>query len=219
MNILVIGGGGQPGRFGKDFCDRARVNGHSVYVISHRDYGTGDPKQISADFNNPSSVVDAFRTVMQGVDHLDIMLYNSSAYGYPNNVNSFQSTAQVDIQKHYLNYNVYVLCPHLLSIEALKIMNKNSKIIFLTTGLTLSWMWEEENSDFIRLAGYTGGKSFQNHLMIALANHNDKEVTVTSLSPHFDYKNIDAYKRSLELTYNRILNVEARDNGKIRPVR
>ena len=218
MNILVIGGG-KPGRFGKDFCDRARIDGHSVYVISHRDYGTGDPKQISADFNNPSSVVDAFRTVMHGVDHLDIMLYNSSAYGYPIVANEFRSTTTVDIQKHYLNYNVYVLCPHLLSIEALKIMDKNSKIIFLTTGLTLSRMWEEENSDFTRLAGYIGGKAFQNYLMIALANHNNKEVTVTSLSPHFDYNNIDAYQHSLELTYNFIFNIEARDNGKIRPVR
>jgi hypothetical protein len=219
MNILVIGGGGQPGHFGRDFCDRARLDGHSVYVISHRDYGTGDPKQISADFNNPSSVVGAFRTVMQGVDHLDMMLYNSSAYGYPNNTNDFQSTTRVDIQAHYLNYNTYILYPHLLSIEALKIMNKNSKIIFLTTGLTLNWMWEDEKSDLTRLAGYIGGKSFQNHLMIGLANYNDKEVTVTSLSPHFDYTNVDVYKSSLELTYHRILNVGARDNGKIRPVR
>lgn len=219
MNILVIGGGGKPGRFGRDFCDRARLDGHSVYVISHRDYGTGDPKQISADFSNPSSVVNAFNTVMQEVNHLDIMLYNSSAHGYPNNTNDFQSTTTVDIQKHYLNYNIYILYPHLLSIQALKIMNKTSKIIFLTTGLTLSWMWEDERSDLTRKAGYTGGKSFQNHLMIGLATGNDKEVTVTSLSPHFDYHNIDVYKRSLELTYNRILNVEARDNGKIRPVR
>ena len=219
MNILVVGGGGQSGRFGKDFCDRARQDGHSVYVISHKDYGSGDSKQISADFNSPSSVVDAFKTVMQGVDHLDIMLYNSSAKGYPSHNTHFQSTTRVDIQTHYLNYNTYVLYPHLLSIEALKIMNKTSKIIFLTTGLTLSWMWEDEKSDLNKLAGYIGGKSFQNHLMIGLAIYNDKEVTVTSLSPHFDYNNIDAYKRSLELTYNRILNIDAGDNGKIRPVR
>jgi hypothetical protein len=218
MNVMVVGGGGQTGRFGRDFSDRLRSEGHSVYVISHKDYGTGDPKQISADFNNPSSVVDAFKNVTQGVDHLDIMLYNSSAKGYPLQGHDFQSTTKVDIHQHYLNYNTYVLYPHLLSIEALKIMNNTSKIIFLTTGLTLSWMWQDEKSDLNRLAGYTGGKSFQNHLMIGLANYNDKEVTVTSLSPHFDYNNVDAYKHKFELTYNRILNVGARDNGKIRSI-
>ena len=43
MNIVVIGGG-KPERFGNDFCNRARADGHDVYVISHKDYGTNDPK-------------------------------------------------------------------------------------------------------------------------------------------------------------------------------
>ena len=218
MNIVVIGGGGSTGKFGRDFCDRARNEGHSVYVISHKDYSTGDAKQISADFTDPASVVNAFNTVIRGVDHLDIMLYNSSAGGYPIQAVDYKSTSTVSIQQHYLNYNLYVLYPHLLSIESLKKMDVSSKIIFLTTGLTTSWMWEDESKDFNRLAGYIGGKSFQNHFMIGLATHNDKGVTVTSLSPHFDYQNIDSYNRSLTLTYNRIMNILPRDNGRLRPV-
>jgi nucleoside-diphosphate-sugar epimerase len=55
MNIVVIGGG-KPGKFGNDFCNRARSEGHDVYVISHKDYGTNDPKHIVADFDNPTSI-------------------------------------------------------------------------------------------------------------------------------------------------------------------
>jgi NAD(P)-dependent dehydrogenase (short-subunit alcohol dehydrogenase family) len=218
MNIIVVGGGGNPGRFGRDFCDKARLDGHSVYVVSHKDYNTNDPQQISADFNNPSAVVDAFNTVTQHLNQLDILLYNSSAGGYPQQASDYKSNSTVLIQQHYLNYNLYVLYPHLLSVEALKKMDNTSKIIFLTTGLTTSWMWEDESMDFNRLAGYIGGKSFQNHLMRGLATYNDKGVTVTSLSPHFDYQNADTYNRGLRSTYLRIMNITPNDNGKIRPV-
>lgn len=217
MNILVIGGGGPTGKFGRDFCDRARLEGHSVYVISHVDYNTNDPKQISADFENPSAVISAFATVTKELTHLDMMLYNSSIGSYPGSTSDYCSTTAVSIARHYLNYNVYVLYPHLLSIQALKKMDATSKIIFLTTGLTLR-TWDVNELEYNRHSGYAGGKAFQNHLMSGLANNNDKGVTVLSVSPHFDYNNESAYNNSLHATYDCVMQATAADNGTIKPI-
>ena len=48
MNIVVFGGG-EPGKFGNDFCLLARQQGHNVFILSHRDYATGDPQHAHVD--------------------------------------------------------------------------------------------------------------------------------------------------------------------------
>ena len=52
MNICVIGGGGPTGKFGRDFCDRARDEGHNVYVLSHKNHKQTDHRQMWANFKN-----------------------------------------------------------------------------------------------------------------------------------------------------------------------
>jgi len=74
MNICVFGGGGPAGRFGPDFCSRARSQGHTVHTISHRDH----PNCITANFGNTQDVVDKFQSVAAMVP-LDLVLYNTTA--------------------------------------------------------------------------------------------------------------------------------------------
>jgi hypothetical protein len=50
MNIVVIGGG-EPGKFGNDFCIRAKREGHNVFILSHQDYSTQDPQHYYTDFS------------------------------------------------------------------------------------------------------------------------------------------------------------------------
>jgi hypothetical protein len=59
-----------------------------------------------------------------------------------------------------------------------------------------------ENSDKL---GYYGGKSYQHQLMLALADHNDKNVTVSSISPYFNYEDRASYTKTFSNVYNHIM--------------
>lgn len=213
MNIVVFGGG-EPDKFGSDFCNLAREQGHDVFVLSHKDYATGDPNHAHTDINERQYVVEAFNQLTQSIDHIDIFLYNGHMDGYPSYPDHFKSTAHVSSELWYNNLYLTCILAHVLSIEALKKMSQNSKIVFLTTGMATDF----ERTDYTSMAGYAGIKAAQNHLMIALAHHNDRGALVSSISPHFPYEDRPAYAKVLASVYANILEFDSTQNGKIKVI-
>jgi hypothetical protein len=211
MNIVVIGGG-QPGRFGNDFCNRARDNGHDVYVISHKDYGYNDPKQIVADFTNVEEFLEKFKNLVEHLDRIDILLYNSNAHSYPMIPSLLKSTGVVSIAEWEQSLKSHAIIPHVLSLEALKKMSETSAIVFMTTGMSCY----VTRSKWTNMVGYAGFKGIQNHLMIGLAHHNDKGAIVTCVAPHFPYEDVEKYKVILNTAYEYITQLTKEHNGKIR---
>ena len=131
MNVVIIGGG-TPGKFGNHLALRMRDDGHNVYIVSHRNYHTEHPHDISANFETTQGVVDAFNTVTKDVGIIDMILFNSNAGSYPCDEASFTSTSVVDLKSWEENIRLACHIPHVLGVEALKRMNENSKIIFTT---------------------------------------------------------------------------------------
>jgi hypothetical protein len=211
MNIVVIGGG-SPGKFGNDFCNRARSEGHDVYVISHKDYGTNDPKQVVADFSNEINVTQTFLNLTQSIDQIDLFLYNSNYYHYPGRADELKSTANISKKNWVDSLTMHVVIPHMLVIESLKKMTKGSKIVFMTTGMSFSL----NRTSWTANVGYAGFKGIQNQLMLGLADHNDKEAIATCVAPHFPYDNVDEYKIVLNNVYEYIMNLSEINNRKIR---
>jgi NAD(P)-dependent dehydrogenase (short-subunit alcohol dehydrogenase family) len=203
MNIVVIGGG-QPGKFGNDFANQAKEEGHNVLILSHRDYGTNDPTHAWADFSERQSVVDQFRLLTADLDRIDIFLYNTAYASYPSDPSLFKSTANVSTVGWISNLYVNVLLPHVLSVEALKKMGRGSKLVFMTTRMALQF----NRTEYTDMAGYAGTKATQTHLMLALAYHNDRGAIATSISPHFPYDNKEEYRKTFEKTYEYILTFD-----------
>jgi NAD(P)-dependent dehydrogenase (short-subunit alcohol dehydrogenase family) len=213
MNICVIGGAGPKGKFGRDFCDRARDEGHAVYVLSHKDHGQGDPKQSWANFNSVESVVDMFTQLIADIDHIDIFVYNSNPHPHRPSLDiDYKSTSIITSEMWYNTIIGHAIIPHRLCIEALKKMSADSKLIFLVSGLAVPY--NEHN--YTHLVGYSTGKSIQIFMMKAFAEHNDRGAIATAVSPHFDYTNADRYKITVDKVYNYILDMDRSENGKIK---
>ena len=219
MNILVIGPGDETGKFGRDFCDLAQAAGHTVRTISHLSAYRkviGYDKSVTADFSDFNSMSNAFDKATFGLDHLDMMLYNSKYSGRINDrtVKLFTEKTVIPVKEYTDALQVQVICPHFFTIKTLSKMSAGSRIIFMTTGLTYSLDPDNTNKgEYAYLVGYAGSKSFQNMLMLGLAYHNDKGIIATSVSPHFPYEDTEKYQKTLTNTYNRIMLVNEADNG------
>lgn len=209
MNIVVIGGG-EPGKFGNDFCLRAKSEGHNVYILSHQDYGTQDPNHHYAEFSERQLVVDEFRAMTASIDNIDIFLYNTHTASYPNDPNLFKSTAK--ISSFWWSQGIYynVALAHVLSVEALKKMSPGSKLVFMASRMGLDF----ERTEYTEFAGYAGLKSAQIHLMTALSHHNDKGALATTVCPHFPYDEPGKYPPVLDKVYDYILNFS--ENSKVK---
>jgi short-subunit dehydrogenase len=103
--------------------------------------------------------------------------------------------------------------PHDLVCHALPKMDSNSKVIFMTTGISLSI--RDKNNDFSHLAIYAGTKAAQNFLMRALAFHNDKNVVMCSISTHFPDESTEEYVNKVEEIFHLINAVDISNNGQI----
>ena len=212
MNICVIGGGGPTGKFGRDFCDRARAEGHDVYVLSHKDRNQEDPKQTCADFTNVNSVVGAFNQLTADIDCIDIFVYNSNPRPCrPSLATDFTSTSKFDATFWNDTITGHATIPHMLCIQALKKMSANSKLVFLVSGLAIDY----DRVDYVETAGYATGKAAQVFLMMGFAHCNDRGAIATALSPHFDYDNVENYKNTFNSAYQYIINIDQKQNGKI----
>lgn len=205
MNIVVVGGG-TFGRFGNDFVRKARADGHTVKVLSHR---TNKDTDAVINFLDVENAVNGFNTVTQDLTTIDLFLYNTTYKGYPSSSLLFTSAGVIKEKLYMHGFYVQVIIPHSLCIEALKKMNSLSKIIFMTTDV----IYDRERTENLEHLSYYGGKAYQHQLMLALAGCNDKDVTVSSVSPYFDYDNTQQYNKSFTRVYEHIFGKT--DNGKV----
>lgn len=212
LNICVIGGGTK-GRFGNDFCLRAKSEGHNVYILSHKNYGNNDPNHLDADFDTGSNVVSRFEELIKNIEHLDIFLYNTVSGKGPWDENDFKSTSKFFSEDDWLyNLRINTIIPYNLSICALKKMNADSKLIYMTTGR--SFNMDDDNPPFI--PSYYGTKAFANHIMKAFSAYNDKQAIATSITGNFTYHDdLERYSKTLQNAYNHIMNIDRTHNGKI----
>jgi hypothetical protein len=51
--------------------------------------------------------------------------------------------------------------------------------------------------------------------MLGLANYNDKDVIVSSISPALTYDNLERYQSVLNKIYAHIMNITTEHNGKV----
>ena len=205
MNVVVIGGS-ETGKFGNDLVRQLRNDAHTVKVLSHR---KRDEDAAVANFTSLENVIECFNELVKDINHIDILLYNTSYNGYPNSETVFTSNGSINEKLYTHGFAVQVIIPHAIAIEALKKMNGNSKLFFMTTDV----IYDRERDANLHKLGYYGGKAYQHQLMLALAEHNDKDVTVSSISPYFDYNNKDDYRTAFEKVYNHILGDT--QNGKV----
>ncbi len=205
MNIVVVGGG-TFGRFGNNFVRQAKADGHVVRVLSHR---TNDDTDATLTFLTAEDAVTKFNSITQDLDTIDVLLYNSTYKGYPDDPSTFTSNGKIKDKVYVHGFYVHVIIPHALSIEALKKMTADSKILFMTTDVIYD---RERNNNLYKLA-YYGGKAYQHQLMLALAEHNDKQATVSSISPMFDYEDKTNYDRTFDVVYKHIFGPT--QNGKV----
>ncbi len=205
MNIVVVGGG-TFGRFGNDFVRSAKEAGHTVRVLSHR---TNDDTDATLTFLSVEDAVAKFNKVTEDLDTIDILLYNSTHKGHPDDPSTFTSAGKVKEKVYVHGFYVHAIIPHALSIEALKKMNAQSKIVFMTTDV----IYDRERGNNLYKLGYYGGKAYQHQLMLALADSNDKGVTVSSVSPMFDYEDRKQYAKTFNIVYDHIFGNT--QNGKV----
>jgi hypothetical protein len=200
MNIVIIGAG-KPGKFGGDFAAKAQSDGHDVKTMSH----------MTALFSDIDNVVNRFNLITKDLDRIDLLLYNSNYKGHPDNTELFTSRGSLNDKLYSYGFNVHVLVPHAICIEALKKMDKQSKIVFMTTDV----IYDRERQENLQKLSYYGGKAYQHQLMLGFAEHNDKDAIVSSVSPYFDYNDSKNYKRVFDIVYSHILNHDATQNGKV----
>jgi NAD(P)-dependent dehydrogenase (short-subunit alcohol dehydrogenase family) len=215
MNIVVIGGG-EPGKFGHDFCSQARAHGHNVCVLSHKKYDTCDSRHMYADFADPDNVRSKFLELTAPLDQIDLFVYCTNNGAYPDKVTSLASTGHVDRNAWQYSMDVHVVIPHMLSLEALKKMNESCAIVYMTTGL--SYDFSNKTYEYSKYVGYAGLKGAQNHLMIGLADHNDKGAIVTSVASHFMYDQPARYRIIFDQVYEYMTTLTKANTGKIRQI-
>jgi NAD(P)-dependent dehydrogenase (short-subunit alcohol dehydrogenase family) len=206
MNICVFGGGGKTGHFGPDFCARARSQGHDVTVISHQAHDDC----VVADFGQTQSVVNCFQKIAT-TKSLDLVLYNTTAPSFPDQPTCFDGSHLCQEQGWIDTVRIHAMIPHAVSLCAMQHMPAGSAVVFMTSGLS----WEHDRNYATWAAGYAGGKAMQNHLMLALAQHNDHDIVFTSVAPHFVP---ETYPAIFDKIYDHVMNLDASFNGRIHRV-
>ena len=130
---------------------------------------------------------------------------------HPSTVDCYKAGAKISTKLYHYGFDVHVVIPHLLSIEAMTKMNDTSRIVFMTTDC----IYERDRTDYIDKVGYYGGKAYLHQLMLALAHYNDKDITVSSLSPYFPYNDPEKYKTQFQHAYDYAIGHVKNINGTV----
>lgn len=208
MNILILGGG-KTGKFGNDFAERARTEGHQVFIFSHKKNEKNDNDQYVIDYDNLDNTKKVFEEVLQKIDTVDIILLNQNGRSYP--YFDQHDIENVEIQLYINSLHFHVTISHLLISCAYKKLQDNSKIIFMSTGLAFQY----NRNDYHAHYGYGGFKSLMTHIMLGLAHSRKKKIIHTILSPHFTYNDLPNYKKVFNNCYDWVFAHDDSCNAKI----
>lgn len=202
MNILVIGPGKDPNRFGTYFCNKAEQEGHTVYKYSYR---------IVPEYSEPKEIEQDFKGYIQQIDRIDLLLYNCIGGFYPGVVEDYKPGHTMKWDEWYKGIMINGAMPHMIGLNALSKMDNKSGMVFMTS--SASYLIYRDN--YLHMAGYFGTKSVLNHLSRAFAECNEVGATVTTFAPHIPYDEPELAVKVMDALYNKATNLTQYDNGKI----
>jgi len=200
MNIVIIGPGNDPKRFGTYFVNKAEEQEHKVVKFSYR---------LTAE--SPEEISDRFEKTIESLEQIDLLLYNSIGGFYPGDPSQYTSTHDVKFTDWQTGILINAALPHMFSVKCLAKMNNRSAIVFLTS--SASYLINRDN--FLQMAGYFGTKGAMNQLMRALAEYNDKNAIVCTFAPHIPYDQPDMAEKIMDKLTKYILRIHKDDTGKI----
>lgn len=210
-NILILGGGA-PGtsRFGNQFVQKARSEGHRVINLSHKDYSTGNIDDIYIDYYDLDQAKSVIEKVKESMPIVDVLYFNQNGEGYPHDEEDIFSEPW-PLKYHNLIQTTLVI-PHLL-ISKLYPNNlvEGSRVLFASSHMAFQY----ERTYYPSAVGYPGGKSFVTHFMASAARCRTKKVTFSAICPAFLYDDPKLYADAFRITYDYILNHDDSANGKI----
>lgn len=211
MNIIVFGGG-KVGKFGHDFCLRARSEGHKVIIYSHALNGTNDSDQHVINYNDLNQVNEVFTNTANNLDTIDLVLFNQVGGLYPCEPDLFQEP-KLDM---YLNaLNSIVTIPHLFVSKFAHKFHKDTKVVNMTSNLSMEY---NKNIHVSGLVGYAGSKAWSTHLIQAYARHSKRNGIYFTISPSMNYESEEIkqiYPEWLDSLYKLIFTADEKINGKI----
>ena len=204
MNIVIVGAGNDPQRFGGYFKQVAEEAEHTVYTFSYR-LETTALEDVPVIFE-----LDVLDRIPEG-ETIDLFLYNSIGGFYPGQPKHYSSLHDVNMYEWQKSILINAAIPHKLSTMALRKMDENSSIVFMTS--SASYLINRDN--YLEMAGYFGTKGAMNQLMRAMAEYNDKGTTVYTMAPHIPYENPEQARLILKKLTDYILSMNKESNGKI----
>ncbi len=208
MNIIVLGGGGK-GRFGNDFVNKARSEGHRVIVLSHREHNTGNSDDRVINYRNIESIKPVLQQISKEIPVIDIMLFNQNGAAYP--FSAEELFAEPNIWEYNNLINVHVVVPHLIISMLLNNLSDGSKVVFMSSTMA----FEYDRPNFGSMVGYPAAKSFVTHLMSSMARSRTKNITFSAVCPFFMYNEPEKYQETLQYLYTHIFQHDDTMNGKI----
>lgn len=208
MNIIVLGGGA-PGKFGNDFVNKARSEGHRVIVLSHRDRNTGNSDDRIINYRNIESIKPVLQQISKEIPVIDIILFNQTGAGYPYSAEELFSEPNLSEYNNLLN--IHVVVPHLVTAMLHGNLIDGSKVIFMSSTMA----FEYGRSNFGSMVGYPAGKSFVTHLMSSMSRSRTKNITFSAVCPYFMYNEPEKYQETLQYLYTHIFQHDDTMNGKI----
>lgn len=200
MNIVIVGPGSDPKRFGTHFVNKAEANGHSVTKFSYRLYN-----------EHADQITQRFKETISSLDKIDLFLYNVMGGTYPGEEEQFKTGHTVAHQEWQNDILINASFPHAFSLLCLEKMNENSSIVFMTSSAS----YLINRSNYLNFAGYFGTKATMNHLARSLAEYNDKKATVCVMGPHIPYEDPESAEVIMNSLSDKILSISKEDNGKI----
>ena len=105
MNIVIVGPGNDPKRFGTNFVNKAENAGHSITKFSYR-----------LDNDDPDTIENNFKLAIENLDHIDILLYNSIGGFYPGDFNHYHSGHSVKYKEWQQGILVNAAIPHMMTL-------------------------------------------------------------------------------------------------------
>lgn len=201
MNIVIVGPGNDPKRFGTHFVNKAQSENHNITKFSYR-------------LQNESfeDIVKRFTKEIEHLDRIDIFLYNSIGGFYPGEIRHYNELHEVEHKRWEEGILINGAMPHALSLKCSQKMDSSSAIVFMTS--SGSYLVNRDN--YLDLAGYFGTKGALNHLSRALAEHNSANATVCVMAPHIPYDDGEEISaKIMDILTNKILNILPEDNGKV----
>ena len=215
MNVVIFGAG-TPDKFGYDFVQKSRQEGHRVTVFSHKDHGVNHKDHYVINYDNLNNCEHAFNAFLENnKEKIDIIIYNTLGGNYP--TYEHFGYLKPDLQSYNHTFNTHFLVPHLFIAKTINRMNENGKTIFFASTLGLSVSNERQGTE--QMVGYASGNIWKVNMMLGYAAARTKNITYCCISPSLRYKTIEGFKRykeqDFDLMYNFIYNCDDSYNGKL----